>query len=120
MFLQQMIECDLHEDFEWSVARFSLRTQQCSLPAIQKKSSHQFRIRTGRQLFPRDCLLEDRRKRVLPVGKRGADLLSQLRIRRRNLQTEAAHHTSGNRSVLAIELHEIHEVLLQTLEWGHL
>src|SRR5438445_7775736 len=119
-FLQQLIECDLHEDFERSVTRFSLRTQQRPLPAIEQEPCQRFGIRISRQFFLRDCLLYDRRDGVLPVREGGGNLLSQLRIRCRDLQTETTHHASGNLSLLTVELNQVGEVPLQTLEGGHL
>src|SRR5579859_5488296 len=91
-----------------------------SLPSVEQKARQRFGICICRQFFLRDRLPEDRRDRVLPVRKRIGDLLSQLRILCRDLQTEATHQASANRSFLTVELHEVHEVPLETPEWRHL
>ena len=64
----------------------------------------------------RNCLPNDRRDRVLPMVERSADLFSQLRTLLGDFQTEAPHHATGNRSLLAIDLHEIAEITPQALQ----
>src|SRR5271155_3941069 len=57
---------------------------------------------------------------VLPGREGGGNLLSQLRIRCCDLQTETTHHASWNLSLLAVELNKVPEVPFQTLERGSL
>jgi hypothetical protein len=73
--------------------------------------------RNGREFLLRNCLPYDRRDRVLPVIERSADTFSQLRTLLGDFQTEAAHHASGDRCLLAIDLPEIAEVTPQALQW---
>src|ERR1700733_2929909 len=114
---QQLIKHKVHEAFERRVTFFSLRTQERPLPTVEYKTRQELGIRSCRKFLLRNCLADDRGKRMLPVIERCADSSPQLRTLAGDLQTEASHHASGNRSHLAIHLHEIAEVTPQALQW---
>ena len=116
VFLQQLIECDLHEDFEGSVARFSPRTHSAPSQLLSRNPASD-----SGSVFPGSSSCTTPLDMTVAMvccqcAKVVLNLLSQLRIRCRDLQTETAHHASGNLSLLAVELHKIHEVPFQTLE----
>ena len=106
----------MQKDLERSVALFCLRTQKRSFPAVEQESCQRLGIRSSGKFLLRNCLLNYRRDRVLPVVERSADPFSQLRTLLCDFKTEAAHHASGDRSFLAIDLREIAEVTPQTLQ----
>ena len=64
---QQPIEHVAQEDFERSVALVSLRTQERTLPAVEQETGQRLGIRICGKFLLRNCLLDDRRDRVLPV-----------------------------------------------------